>query len=74
MSMALEFEAALSKVIANILFVRPKSSTTLIIQSAIFSPVCATSITLDNAASNYRAMDILTPVLSTYADSFLLHQ
>ena len=32
------------------------------------------SITLDNAASYSRAMDILTLVLSTYADSFLLHQ
>lgn len=31
-------------------------------------------ITLDNATSNSRAMDILTPVLSTYVDSFLLHQ
>ena len=32
------------------------------------------SITLDNAGANSRAMDILTPLFSTYAESFLLHQ
>lgn len=32
------------------------------------------SITLDNAVANSKVMDILTPVFSTYVDSFLLHQ
>jgi hypothetical protein len=41
---ALVFDEALSKVTAKILFVRPKFSTTLIIASAMLSPVCLTSI------------------------------
>lgn len=32
------------------------------------------SITLDNAAANTKAMEILTPLFNTYAQSFLLHQ
>ena len=32
------------------------------------------TITLDNASANTSAMNILTPIFSTYANSFLLHQ
>jgi hypothetical protein len=32
------------------------------------------SITLDNASANTRAMDHLTPLLSGYIGSLLLHQ
>ena len=32
------------------------------------------SITLDNTDANSGSMDILTPLFSTYAESFLLHQ
>ena len=32
------------------------------------------AVTLDNAAANSKAMDILDPLFNTYAESFLLHQ
>ena len=32
------------------------------------------SITLDNASANSRAMNILTPLFSTYVESLLLYQ